>query len=283
MSKNNKTTDLLSPARQRVSLISGVVFGVGILVLIGFLIFNRNGSNPSAKPGELSGNNNSTEQFRVQKDMPVADASAPRQGKRAGDARSEVMLSKDELTARNITEGNKLMMQGKYNEAYSCYQKILDDNPKSEDAHFNMGILLARMKKTTEAVQHYEEAIKIMPDYTEAHNNLGNLLVSIGKYEDAIAHFKEALRIMPDHAAAHNNMGNAFARQGMSMQATDYFLKAIKLKPDYVEAHFNLATAYAAMNRPEDAVKEFQEVLLLRPGFEPAVKALERLNIPKKQ
>ena len=66
-------------------------------------------------------------------------------------------------------------------------------NPRSAEAHNNLGILLAKAKQTDEAISHYQRALALDPRYTEAHSNLGLLLAEAGRTAEAIAHYNEAL------------------------------------------------------------------------------------------
>ena len=77
------------------------------------------------------------------------------------------------------------------------------------DAHYNIGNVLWRQRKTVEAIHHYSEALKIDPDYKEAHNNMCIILARSGRLEEAISHFSEALRIDPEDGEARNNLSFA--------------------------------------------------------------------------
>jgi Flp pilus assembly protein TadD len=199
-----------------------------------------------------------------------------RSGEPGTAVRDGLIIPKEDQITVNLNEGNKLLQQGKIEEAVVRYRRVIELNPESEDAHFNLGIALARQGKTDEAIKHYQEALRIMPDYAEAHNNLGNLLVAQGKHAEAIEHFNAALRVLPDHASAHNNLGTALGRQGKVSEAIAHFSQAVRLMPDYMEAHFNLGNAYFAQNRLDEAIAEYSQVLRLKPDFEPALRALTR-------
>ena len=187
-------------------------------------------------------------------------------------------IPREERLARILNEGNRWLRQGRPDKAVEDYEQVLALSPGQEDAHFNMGIALVKLGRTNEALHHYEEALRSMPDYAEAHNNLGNLLRALGKTDEAIKHFKEAIRIQPGHAAAHNNLGIALGRQQQKSEAIEQFREAIRLQPDYLEAQFNLGMALGEAGQVREAVERLEEVLRLKPGFEPAVKALARLN-----
>lgn len=191
---------------------------------------------------------------------------------------SRALLNPEDQIVRDFKEGARLLEAGQLDEAIQKYQNVLQLNPRSEDANFNLGIAYARQGKLREAEKHYREAIRLMPQYAEAHNNLGNVLASQNRLDEAIAHFEAALKILPDHATAHNNLGSVLARQGRIPEAAFHFAEAVKSLPEYVEAHFNLGIAYQTMGRIEEAKAALQTALRLKPGFRPAQRALDRIG-----
>ena len=72
--------------------------------------------------------------------------------------------------------------------------------PDYAEAHYDLGIVLAKTGQTPEAIAQYEAALRLKPDYAEAHYNLGVVLAKTGQTSEAIAHFEEALRLKPDLA-----------------------------------------------------------------------------------
>jgi tetratricopeptide (TPR) repeat protein len=80
------------------------------------------------------------------------------------------------------------------------FEAALADDPKSSDAHMNLGALyFQRPNGLAEAVRHFETAIQIRPDLSEGHYYIGMALAELpGRRADAVAHFDTALRIRPD-------------------------------------------------------------------------------------
>lgn len=178
-----------------------------------------------------------------------------------------------------IKEGTDLLTAGKNAAAAAKYAEALKLNSDDEDAHFNLGIALARSGQVAEAKKHYEKALEIVPDYAEVHNNLGNLLLAEGKIEEAITHFQHVISTHPDNANAQNNFGSALARQGKISEAVLRFSKAIELQRDHLNARVNLANAYIAQNRHQEAVRELKTVLRINPAYQPALQAMARVTV----
>lgn len=193
----------------------------------------------------------------------------------------QMAVTKDEQIVNGINEGVRLLKEGDISGAIVRFNRVLELDARSEDAHFNLGIAYNRQGNAAAAIEHYQKAIELMPKYAEAYNNLGNLLTHQERYEEAITNFSAAITIMPGYASAHNNYGTVLVRVGRFQEAADHFQEAVRLVPEYVEAHFNLANTWRRLEQTEKAIQEYKETLRLRPGFEPALQALAKVQPAK--
>ncbi len=72
---------------------------------------------------------------------------------------------------------------------------------------------MAQTGKFEEAIAHYQQALRIKPDYADAHYNLGIALARAGRIPEAIVQYEQALRIKPDYTQAQNAIARLHARQ----------------------------------------------------------------------
>jgi len=75
-----------------------------------------------------------------------------------------------------LRNAEKLLRQGKLDDAISHYQQALRLNTDNPEAHFNLGMALGRQGKKEEAIKHYQEALRLKPDYTDAQRQLAKAL-----------------------------------------------------------------------------------------------------------
>jgi tetratricopeptide (TPR) repeat protein len=80
-------------------------------------------------------------------------------------------------------------------EAVEQFNQALRINPKSSDAHVNLGLALSKMGRTDEALGHYEQALQIKPDDFEILFNMAILYANTHRSFEAIATAQKALDI----------------------------------------------------------------------------------------
>ena len=163
--------------------------------------------------------------------------------------------------------GIVLARQDKLDEAVASYQQALRLKPNYPEAHNNLGTVLARQGRLDEAIASYQQALRLKPDDPEAHHNLGLVLAKQNKLDEAVASYQQALRLKPNYPEAHSNLGNALQEQGRLDEAVASCQQALRLKPDSAEAHHNLGIVLAKQDKLDEAVASFQQTLRLKPDY----------------
>lgn len=122
--------------------------------------------------------------------------------------------------------------------------------------------------RVDDALAKYRGALKRSPALAEAHYNVGVLLARKGELAAAERSLDEAARLKPSWAQAHLALGHCYFRQARYADAERAFGRAAMLAPDSVEALFNLATARDRQRRWNDALPPLRQARELVPGNE---------------
>lgn len=105
-------------------------------------------------------------------------------------------------------------------------------DPRSFEAHFEMGRLLTRMKKPREAILSYQKAIENNPELPDAHFNLGYLYFGKKAYLLAAEEFEAVVKLRPPYLKdAYFNLGLSYFRMEEKTKALRALKNALKLDP----------------------------------------------------
>jgi tetratricopeptide (TPR) repeat protein len=89
------------------------------------------------------------------------------------------------------TLANLLLEQGRIEEAIQYYRHVLQLEPTSALAHYNLAVGLHRDRQLSEAIFHYKAALKIDPNYPDADHFLGQALLENGQPDEAKIHLEK--------------------------------------------------------------------------------------------
>jgi Tfp pilus assembly protein PilF len=171
-------------------------------------------------------------------------------------------LAASAMTTRQaLAVASSLLKAGELQRAEKMLRQIIQEDCRSGEAWFFLGVICQRLKRQAEAVDHYEQSLRLLPDLAEAHNNLGVVLQDMGKIPEAEERFREAIRQMPDYPEAYNNLGNALQDQGQYAEAVEAYRQALKFRPVYLNALKHMGNALRALGRLNEAIACYEEGL----------------------
>ena len=155
--------------------------------------------------------------------------------------------------------------QGHFQEAAQSYRQALKIQPDLAQAHYGLGLALARLQKYQEAATSFQAAVQSEPKWARAHKDLGVAYLKLKRWPQAAQAFKNALQYQPEDPEAFYNLGVALGRMGQHQEALKAFEEAVRLKPDYVAALNNLGMANIKLNRWAEAKRAFDKALTTQP------------------
>src|SRR5215216_7759220 len=92
-----------------------------------------------------------------------------------------------------LSEAGALVQAGRLEEAEAATRKILSTNPRSAEAHSLLGVILDQRGVTADAEKEYAAALRLKPKLVSALSNLGVLLAKTKRTDEAIAKFEKVL------------------------------------------------------------------------------------------
>ncbi len=140
---------------------------------------------------------------------------------------AELALVKALELSPNDTQSESLlgwaqMLQEKYDEALSNFQKVLVREPQNSLARINVGYICLKKKIFGEAIEHLSRAIRLDNDKKAtlyAHFYLGLVYLERDMFEDAQTFFQKTLALGPNLIEAYYELGRAFWFNGQQDEA----------------------------------------------------------------
>lgn len=124
-----------------------------------------------------------------------------------------------------------------FNAARQAYIAAHKDGPEDANILFWIGFIDLQMQNYKDAVDPLEQAIQINPKSPEAHLNLGNVYDGLKRYDDAVREFKKVIELQPTNAPAAKqadpwyNLGSVYYKQRKWPEAIAAYQKSAALNP----------------------------------------------------
>ncbi len=158
-----------------------------------------------------------------------------------------------------------LQRSNKVEEAISLLKKVVAADPNNAEAMTNLGMALSQAQLAKEAVPLLQQAIALAPESVTAHQDLAAAYVQLSQFGDAVVELRQAIKLAPDQPQLHYNLGLALKMQDDAAGAIPELQTAEKLDPSAPEAPYLLGVLYMQTGRYEDAAREMNLSLKLRP------------------
>ena len=139
----------------------------------------------------------------------------------------------------------------RFDEATSCFTRVIELSPDNAAAHYNLAGTYARQRRLPEAVQSCRQALRLKPDDLDARRTLGIVRLDLGQIDEAKAELSEVLRREPNDLSAMYHFGFALEKQGRPDLAVVQYDRVLRKNPNQVEALLGLGSIRAMASSPE--------------------------------
>jgi len=162
----------------------------------------------------------------------------------------------------------KMYDEAKQNEkAIEAAQKIVEINPQSELAIYNLGIMYFKIERYEEAIAQFRRCLEISPNYTLAWFNLGFSYYNLKRYPESIEAYKKFVEISPDDPSGWLNIGIGYMMLKQFENSLQPMEKAVELNPNNAAAQFNLAVVYLNLGDNYSARAIYRKLQTLDAGL----------------
>src|SRR5260221_2848964 len=133
---------------------------------------------------------------------------------------------------------------GRNEESITLHQQIIDENPYSELAWFNLAAAYQGLKLYEKAVDAYKYAVVIDEKFDYAYRNMGDAYIRLRKYREAIESLERVLELSKPEDVIYEAIGHCYDKQRQFAQARFYYRKASHLNQDDSKLIYKIACTY---------------------------------------
>ena len=150
--------------------------------------------------------------------------------------------------------------------------------PNHADAHYYLGVALAKEHRKSEAIASFKRAGEKAPAFAEVHWALALLYNERGDgYAKALATAEKGLQLAGQSGYGHFVLGFVLCSRGDNENAKTALRKALELNPGLAHAHYYLALVYLRLQDDERAMAAMEQTIAADPGYTPAYYSLGTL------
>ncbi len=150
---------------------------------------------------------------------------------------------------------------GRYDESIELHRNIIDEDPFSHHAWYNLGQALLSLEELEEAAEALEYAYLINEDFEFAYRDRGEALLSAQRCEEAYACYLEVKeRFVPD-SDLYSKLGQCLCLLDKHEMAIEHLNVALQMGSVDAEVHYFMGVSLAQIDKVESAKDSFQKAI----------------------
>jgi len=172
-----------------------------------------------------------------------------------------------------ITEGDRLVVEGKYAQAIELYREALLLNPENPGMFVSIARLQIYLSQFEDALENAGNALVLNPGNAQAMAMRGYALGRTDDFVTAETVLQDAIAIDPNFALPYAYLAEILALRSqtdtgdsdMLNRAIEFSRKAIELDPNLLEARRARGLVYEYTTNYDEAIVEFEAAIQLNP------------------
>jgi tetratricopeptide (TPR) repeat protein len=169
-----------------------------------------------------------------------------------------------------LTKAEALIQKQNLAEAEPALRKIVEKDPDTDVAWFDLGFVANGLGKTDDSIAAYRKSIAVKPDVFESNLNLGLQLAKVGNPE-AEKFLRAATQLKPTSHVAEGQL-RAWLSLAHLLENTNpddavaAYQKAAALQPKDAEPHLSAGLLLEKQNKFADAEREYKQAQQIDPS-----------------
>ena len=148
-----------------------------------------------------------------------------------------------------------------FDESIELHNKIINEDPYSYLAWYNLGQAYSCVGEYEKALNAYEYAYLIEPDFELGYQDRGELLFEMGRYKEALECYNEWYDLSGPDAELMVLIAHCYLKLGEFDKASRLFKKANRLDPYNDEVYYLIGRCHHEKEEYVSAIHQYQKAL----------------------
>ena len=171
-----------------------------------------------------------------------------------------------ENVAKNkFNEGNNSYKRRDLEGALAAYMEVLKIDESFYQAHYQIGVIQAKMGDRTTAINHYQKALDIAPDFYKGYYAMALSQKANSDMQGALSSLESAIKIHPGYDKAYGAMGDIYIEDKNYEKAIVILNTSIQVNPQYTKGYLSLGIAYSDQEKYDLAQSPLEMATSLDP------------------
>ncbi len=171
-----------------------------------------------------------------------------------------------------LLKGEQLGAEGKWEEALSVYEKVVELDPQNWKAHHLLGDACLNLEQYEKAIESYQNCLELNPDFTWAYHNLGITFAKLESWDEVCQCYDKVAQIDAQFWKLNQSMlplemGKSFLKKGQIDQAVSWHYKSLELQPENWRLYHQLGDIFLGLEQWKEAIKNYRKCLELNPDY----------------
>ncbi len=165
---------------------------------------------------------------------------------------------------------------GKYDQALSLMDKVVQANPKNQVVLFERAMILVDAGKIDRAETELRSLVAAHPEFYDAQRALGRVLLDRAgndktRLDEALTHLQAAFNANPDDLSTGVTVSQLLVASGRVNEAEKVLQTLVERAPDQRVINYNYAQVLTKLGRGDESKQYLERAVELDPTFGPAV------------
>jgi tetratricopeptide (TPR) repeat protein len=149
------------------------------------------------------------------------------------------------VAKNKFNEGNNSYKRRDLEGALAAYMEVLKIDESFYQAHYQIGVIQAKMGDRTTAINHYQKALDIAPDFYKGYYAMALSQKANSDMQGALSSLESAIKIHPGYDKAYGAMGDIYIEDKNYEKAIAILNTSIQVNPQYTKGYLSLGIAYS--------------------------------------